>query len=337
MFHRLFCLPCLLAVLGLPSGAQEPQHWTERMNLGFKGPVRSALTTVVRPNPDPRPQAESKLMVQANPNWAAFDTQGRRTEFASSSSRDRFESISKCTFQLDGTRVCTDSAGGLTHETRKQDTTLPDGSREVTYLRDSGVDSREVTRFDEKGNAVGTRVYDKNGRLTSEDSTLPNGNDESKIYDEKGRIVMNEQTRESDDQTRFDRWSYDSEGHLVWHIALNSDGEVLSDWYKVGYKPKTSSSDSLGLCGAGFSVSYKFDEQGSGRMEKIVEHTSGEGNLEPNTEEHYNFNGVLDEKVEIKYARDTYGNWTSRTVFVWDATSNGMIEVERDTRTINYY
>jgi len=199
------------------------------------------------------------------------------------------------------------------------------------------VDNREVTRFDEKGSAVGSASYDKNGRLTSENSTLPNGNDEWKIYDENGRIVLNQQTRESGDKTRFDRWSYDSEGLLVWHVALNSDGEVLSYWYKVGYKPKVSSSDSLGICRRGLWVSYKFDEQGSGRMEKTVQHTSGEGNLEPDSEEHYNLNGVLDEKAEIKYVRDAHGNWTSRTVFVWDATSNSMIEVERDTRTIDYY
>jgi len=205
------------------------------------------------------------------------------------------------------------------------------------YLRDSKVDNREVTRFDEKGNTVGSGNYDKNGRLTSEDSTLLNGDDEWRIYDEKGRIVLKQQTHESDDKNRFDRWSYDSEGQLVWHLALNGDGEVLSYWYKVGYKPKVSSSDSLGVCRREVCVSYKFDEQGSGRMEKRVQRTSGEGNLEPDSEEHYNFHGVLDEKAEIKYARDAHGNWTSRTVFVWDATSDRMMEVERETRTIDYY
>ena len=94
MFLRLSSLFCLLTLFGLPSGAQEPQHWTERRNLGFEGPVRSALTTVVRPNPDPRPPARRKLMVQANPDWAVFDIQGRRSEFASASSRDGFEAIS---------------------------------------------------------------------------------------------------------------------------------------------------------------------------------------------------------------------------------------------------
>ncbi len=335
MFPSLLPLLCLLPLLGSPSGAQEA-HWTERRNLGFEGPVRSALTTIVRPNPDPRPQERRKLMVQANPDWAVFDIQGRRIEFASASSRDRLLAISKCTFQADGTEVCTDSTG-RTQETQKKETTLPDGSREVKYLRDSKVDNREVTHFDEKGNAVGSHNYDKNGKLTSENSTLLNGDSEWKIYDENGRIVLDQQTRASDDKTRFDRWSYDSEGQLVWHLALNTDGQALSYWYKVGYKPNLSSSDSLGICRPRLCVSYKFDDEGSGRMEKIVQHTPGEGNLEPDTEEHYNFDGILDEKAEIKYARDDHGNWTSRSVFVWDAASNQMIQVEQDTRTIEYY
>lgn len=273
-------------------------------------------------------------MAEANLDWAVFDLQGRRIEFASASSREGFEAISRCRFQADGTSVCTDSTG---QETQREETTLADGSREVTYLRGSEVDNREVTRFDEKGNAVSFRNYDNSGRLISEGTTLPNGDDEWKIYDENGHIVQDQQIHESNDKARFDRWSYDSDGQLVWHLALNSDGELLSYWYKVGYKPKVSSSGSLGTCRRGLCVDYKFDEQGSGRMEKTVQHTSGEGNLEPDSEEHYNLEGVMDEKTEIKYARDALGNWTSRKVFVWDATSNRMIEVERDMRAIDYY
>ena len=193
MFPSLLPLLCLLPLLGSPSGAQEA-HWTERRSLGFEGPVRSALTTVVKPNPDPRPQERRKLMVQANPDWAVFDIQGSRIEFASASSRDRFLAISKCRFQADGTEVCTDSTG-RTQETQKKETTLPDGSREVKYLRDSKVDNREVTHFDEKGNAVGSHNYDKNGKLTSENSTLLDGDSEWKIYDENGRIGLDQQTQ----------------------------------------------------------------------------------------------------------------------------------------------
>jgi hypothetical protein len=105
-----------------------------------------------------------------------------------------------------------------------------------------------VPLFDQKGHAIGGRNYDADGRLQAEDWTLPNGDDESTIYDGDGHAVSDVKTRVADSQTRFDRWSYDAEGHLVWHLAVNGDGELLSNWYKVGYEPKLSSSDSLGIC-----------------------------------------------------------------------------------------
>ena len=72
-------------------------------------------------------------------------------------------------------------------------------------------------------------------------------------------------------------------------------------------------------------------------MEKVVQHTPGKGNLEPDSEEHYDLDGALDERAEIKYTRDGHGNWTSRSVFVWDLRSNLPVEIERDTRVIEYY
>lgn len=100
-------------------------------------------------------------------------------------------------------------------------------------------------------------------------------------------IAPNERTRVPDVKGRFDGWSYDSEGYLVWHLALSSDGELLSHWYDVGYKRKLWSSDSLVFARPRLCVSYKFDEPGSGRMKKVVQHTFGQGNLELATEELY--------------------------------------------------
>jgi hypothetical protein len=194
-----------------------------------------------------------------------------------------------------------------------------------------------VTQFDEKGKSVRFRVYSSNGKLSSEELRLPNGDDEWKIYDDSGVVVSDERTRDSDDQNRIDRWFYDSEGRLMWNLAISSDGDLLSYSYNIGFKPKLSSSDSLGICRPRLCVDYKFDEEGSGLLEKYVQHTQGKGNLEPDSEEHYNLDGILDERAEIKYTRDEHGNWTSRSVFVWDSGSNLMVEIERDSRTIEYY
>src|SRR5215472_6786603 len=63
---RLALIVVFFAVAPLCQG-QEARQWTERENLGFKGPVRSVLTAVVRPNPDPRPKTRHKLFVDGAP------------------------------------------------------------------------------------------------------------------------------------------------------------------------------------------------------------------------------------------------------------------------------
>lgn len=300
--------------------------------------MRSVLTTIELPNADPRSAGDRRLFVEGANDWMAFDLQGRRTEYPAFASRAGLGPISKCTFQADGTKLCAGGSGPA-QESRTEETRLPDGMRQVSYFQGGKLESRDVTRSDDNGNSAAWH-YDAKGRLTSEDSTLVDGQGETttwKIYDDKGEIVLDERTLTAKDKERFDRWSYDSAGRLVWHLALNGEGELLSSWYKAGYKSKQSSSDSLGMCRPRLCVIYKFDDQGSGRMEKTVQHTPGLGNLEPNSEEHYNFDGILDEKVEIQYTRDGHSNWTSRLVLVWDSNSNQMIEVERDTRAVEYY
>ena len=321
------------------STAQQSREWTERENYGFKGPVRSVLTTVAKPNPDPRREGQRKLFTEGTPDWALFDTQGRRIEYGSIINGNTFGTLSKCTFHDDGTRVCSNGPDRR-DEFRRQETTLADGRREVTLFQGAKLESHQITRFDENGRAVAFHDYDGNGKLRSEESVLFDGDDEtrtSKSYDADGEVVLHQRTLVSNEKTRFDRWFYDSEGRLVWHLALNDDGNVLSSWCDVGYKPKQSPSGSLGICRPRLCIDYKFDEAGSGRMEKTLDHTSGEGNLEPDSQEHYNLDGILDEKAEFKYQRDGNGNWISRSVFVWDVTSTRMVEIERDTRTIEYY
>lgn len=333
--HAILAL--VLSMAPASSGAQQAHQWTERENLGFKGPVRSVRTTVERPNPDPRSDTPHKLFIEGHPDWTVFDPAGRRVEITTASNgSDNIAAVSKCAFEADGSKVCNDSSGQQ-QESREQRTMLSDGSREVTYFRDSKAVSREVTQFGDKGEVVAFRAYRSDGTLSSEDLTLPGGAEESKIYDDSGVVLSDMRTMGSDDKKRIDRWSFDSNGQLVWSLAISSDGDLLSYWYDVGFKPKLSSSDSLGICRPGLCVDYKFDEEGSGRLEKVVQHTHGQGNIEPDSEEHFNFDDIMDERAEIKYARDAHGNWTSRSVFVWDPDSNQMIEIERDTRTIEYY
>jgi hypothetical protein len=326
--HPLALRAVLVLVLFMAtvlSRGQEVHQLTDRENSGLKGPVRSVRTTVAKPNTDPRPAKPPNLVVVEHPGWEVFDPEGRQ-----------IASGFKCTFEADGSKVCNDSKGQQV--SREQRTILPDGSREVEakWFEDSKVDTREVTQFDEKGEFAGSRIYGDNDKLLTEDLRLPNGDYELKRYDD-GVLASDERTRTSDDQNRIDRWFYDSKGHLMWSLAISTDGDLLSHWYNIGFKSEFSFSDSLSTCRPGLCVNYLFDGEGSGRLEKVVQHTQGKGNLEPDSEEHYNFDGVIDERAVIKYTRDGHGNWTSRSVSVWDPASNLTVEIKRDTRTIEYY
>jgi hypothetical protein len=311
---------CLALGAASCAGAQDVGPWTECRNLGFKGRVRSVLTTVERPNPDPRPPAQRALFVPGGPEWFVFDSNGNRIEMALGSSGDQIVNISKRTsVKADGTEVWT-SSNGYTTETRKQEILLPDGSREVTYYANARVANRDLTRFDEKGRVVGFRSYDGKGNLNTEQSTVFNNEGDVhtwKLYDQEGRIVQQTRTESRNDQSRIDRWQYDGEGRPGWHVAVNGSGELLTHWYAPGYQPELSSSDSLGICRTGACLSYKFDEQG--RLQKTVKHTHGKAYGEPESEEHYDGAGDMDEKVEIQYTHDPHGNWVSRSVLVWDA------------------
>jgi hypothetical protein len=236
----LRAIPLLvLFVATVLSRGQEVHQWIERENLGFKGPVRSVRTTVARPNTDPRFDTPHKLFVGGHPDWAVFDPVGRRIEFASGSSGENIVAVTKCTFEADGSKVCNDSRGQQ-QESREQRNILPDGSREVTYFQGSKVVGREVTQADEKGKSLGFRAYGSNGKLTSEELRLPNGDEEWKIYDDSGVVVSDQRTRNSGDQNRIDRWFYDSEGYPIWNLAISSDGDLLSPTHSIETHPPES-------------------------------------------------------------------------------------------------
>jgi len=331
-------LMCIAAGMAALAAGQDGQQWTERRNLGFEGQVRSVLTTVERRSPDPRAPGKRALFLRRGPEWFLFDRNGKRIESASASDSDQIIDVSKRTeVKADGTEVWTNSKGEVS-ESRRQEILLPDGRREVTYYSNSKVANREVIRFDKKGREVELRGFNSKGSLISEQSTAFSEQGEMrtwKLYDEDGAPAQEIRTSVPVDESRIDRWQYDAEGRLAWHVAINGEGELLTYWYAPGYVPKLSSSGSLGVCHPGACVSYKFDERGG--VEKTVQHTRGKAYLEPESEEHYNGVGEMDEKAEVKYNRDSHGNWILRSVLLWDAFSNLMIEVEQDSRKIEYY
>lgn len=335
---RIWTLSCLLMsifAITTHSSGQQSQSQTDRLNLGFKGPVRSVLTVVERPHSDRHPERHH----QQAPGKAAFDIQGKRTAFALFDPMNQTKVIAECTLQQDGTEHCGDN-NGQQQNTRQENRTLSDGRRETLFYRNDRVEFRSVLRLDDHGALISVRNYNSEGRLVSEQSVMRDSEGATtteKSYEGDPHTAVTLQTRISDDQKRFDRWWYNAQGHLLRHLALDGEGEVLSSWFDTGQEQKVSRFETWGICRPHRCVSYTFDENGTGRLAKTVEHIPGPGNREPENGEHYNSDGFLNEKIEIKYQRDASGNWISRSVLIWTPESNQVIEVERDTRTIQYY
>jgi hypothetical protein len=333
---RLLFLLHLALLLYSSASAQEGQRWTERRNMGLEGPVRSVLTTVLTVNPDPRPDGKRTLGSGPGAQWLVFDLEGSRVEQGTLANVKQVIEITRRTLKTDSKEVWTDSRGQTT-ESSKKETTLADGTHATEFFTNGKLVMRELKRTDESGRATSSHVYNEKNRLTSEESSSIDSEGETstfKTYDDNG-ISLHWVSRVSPDNDRFDRWEFDSEGRPAWNISINEYGELLSYWYAPGYRPRASTSDTLGICRPKLCVSYMFGDDG--KLAKTIQHTPGRGNLEPDSEEHYNGDGELEEKVEIKYQRDGHGNWTSRALFVWNPTTNQMIEVERDTRKIEYF
>ena len=339
---KILLLSHLVVALSLAGFSQTgEQQWTERGNHGFEGPVKSVLTSVESRNPDPRPPQKRTLGVGVGPQWIVFDPAGTPIEQGISSGANHIET-SKRTLKPDGTEVWTDSSG-RSIESRKKETRFPDGTREVKYFTNSKLAMREVSLRDEQGRTLFIRTFDDQDHLSSEQSTKYDVDPEIttvKIYDEIGHVRLQEVTRVPHDPEWFDRSDRPSNRPRAWSLSEGKDGQSSISWYAPGYTPKFPSSDSLGFCRPKLCGSFKFDDSDkneSGEFEKLVQRTPGYGTLEPDNEEHYNSAGVMDEKLQVRYTHDSHGNWIERTLLVWDSSSKQMIEVERDSRTFEYY
>lgn len=123
----------------------------------------------------------------------------------------------------------------------------------------------------------------------------------------------------------------DAKGKMVMSIAFRG-GQLLSVWRDpecrgVGLSSALSSGD--------ISTEYFVEDC---RVETVVgRHPGRKWGLENDELERFDETGRSLEKLTFLYDRDHYGNWTRRIVSVWDASTNTLVPIEEDTRTITYY
>ncbi len=316
-------LSCSLAAQDhLPGDEQN-----DRTNLGLQGPVHSSLIVTTQVNPDPRDPKERHLYYFGGTPWLVFDTNGWIIESAAQLIDGKPQAVSK---------QARDEDGNYLESNARTETQGNCDRKETKRYRNGKLESHEVETYDEVGWTIRSESFYEDGRLSSETDYAfldPLAFHESKSYAPDGTVQLHWKTRSDDPIGRLDFSQYDSNGRAVLTFtAIN--GEVISKWQDPQWKQFSPSV--VWTHTSHFSVTFVFSE--TGELSRTVEHHEGrEWATEPDDVLLYNSNGAFLEKIAYKYARDGHGNWTSRSVMVWDKGTNSMVEVQRDSRTLTYY
>lgn len=256
-----------------------------------------------------------------------FDRSGWTIESAAEMVNGKPQSVTKQARDKDGNYL----AAGLRTETQGNC-----DRKETKRYRNGKLESREIETYDELGWSIHSESFYEDGRLSSEtDYTFldPIAFQESKSYASDGTVQLHWASRSDDPIDRLDFWQYDSSGRTVVTFTV-VNAEFVSTWRDPKWNQSGPAVVRTRLLH--FSTTFGFSE--TGKFSRTVEHHEGrEWATEPDDASFFDGNGALLDKIVYRYTRDGHGNWTSRSVLVWDRQTNSMVEVERDSRTLTYY
>jgi hypothetical protein len=326
----------ICAMLSVPilqaQGDIPPLKWTDRTTLGFHGPVHTQLLVRNEIDPDPRDRQHRTLDYYAGTPWLVFDRTGWITE-SGDVINGRPDHVANQLRDIDGNRLGNSSDP---EHSERTETKRSGNSSEQLIFNGPDLLASTIGHYDDQHRLILSKSYDASGLIRSEQSVQYEGSvgiSDYKVYEPSGEIEIHWIDRLDQEEQSFERSEYDPSGHMVSMIT-QVKGELTAHWRDPSWhKPSTD----MGLC-EHFkkTVSYRFGADGE--LEKQVQHHDGRyGNVEPDDAEQLDYTGNLLEKIEFKYERDARGNWTSRSVVIWDKQSIRLVEVERDTRTLTYY
>jgi len=299
----------------------------DRTNIGLQGPVHTSLIVTAQVNPDPRDMKDRHVYYFTGTPWQVFDRNGWVIESASQVIDGKPQAI---------TKQARDKDGGFPESGLRTETEGNCERKETKRYRSGKLESHEIETYDELGWSIHSETFYEDGRLSSEtDYTFldPIAFHESKSYAQDGTVALHWASRSDDPIDRYDFSQYDSSGRTVLTFTtLNA--EIISKWRSPQWNQSSPAIVRTRL--SHFSTTFVFSE--TGELNRTVEdHEGRERAAAPDDALVFDGNGALVDKIVYEYTRDGHGNWTSRSVLVWDKQTNSMVEVERESRTLTYY
>ena len=299
--------------------------------------VRSQMVQSTQLAPDPR--AGRTITISPGPGWMAFNQKGYLSEIGAAVNGAP-AAVEHRT--LDGRgRPLQITRDGASTPIRTEYKDGPFGAKEEDQFRGDQLVRKTLNKFDDRGRCISSEAFDADG------------NPQSAVkykYDTQGRTteIVTESWRPGEQEPssyfRQDD-TYDDQGNLLQHMEYGPDGEALrsltftpsftiSSWWQ---KPGTTFSQplSVGHFDPNTQTNTNYELMPDGNLFKVIE--SRDTSTNTDTIQRFDGNGNLVEKVEVSYQFDQAGNWTERTVSAWDPSSNSMVAIRKDSRTLSYY
>jgi hypothetical protein len=299
--------------------------------MGLRGPVHSELL-VSSTKLNTNSQIVHQIFIDPPNFWVVFDATGRITEQANPIvSDDTAPSIVRYDYDR-GTCNLSWSDG------------LSDWCREIRHTASHFLDirtwkngvlfSRVTNQFDFEGRLIELTSYNSRGRVLLRLVYR---------YDAGGSIMESYAPRPEGQFVLQMSSRYDLAGELVQQSVFDAGGQTvtafsLSGGHLTSYwqRAECGCANSVEVTSDGVSYTYQTNVDGTLRT-TVANHRLSQSRIEPSDVERFAEDGSLAEKVVFDYERDSWGNWTKRTVYLEDAITGVSFPVQEDNRTIVYY
>ena len=358
----LYLLALAMAMVTTVAGAQRspcdlvPEQelpncrFTVRSNYALHGRVHTVrvITHELAPDPRTRPHNSGpKLSVHEPGVWIAFSSDGEIIENSGSLSKDGSPiSPTRERKMVEGLKtVATSGPADDPGFLRTVQKFAPDGSliEEFTYQHEKML-SHHVQERDSAMGSTEDSTYDTNGNITSHSSERDDkhGRVVELIVFDHDRLVLHQrdvydERSDSDDGSALISRSWLDENDLQFREITLRDGQATSWWQRPDCGKLCEQTDGVGLnFSFDYSIDYEFQSDGS--LLTTIEHHKGRyGDIDNDDAELLDQHGNIVEKIAFRYARDEMGNWTERTVSIFDPATRQMLDVRSDHRYLTYY
>ena len=332
-----------IALLLLPALATAPpgknQNTADLATYGLRGKVHSQRLIIRRLANSPLPEAMAFRMVASPPDWLVFDRNGFVIERAYILPEDgSAPNLVRYKYKLD-------TQGRLMECLKERREAAPErtvyrygeyGPLETkTFLGDK-LRYTEVVEYDERGNPVRSRFYRGSDDLIWRTEAVFDKNNcqiEMTRFGAKGQILEHTKERFDDKGNLVESDELDSQNRIVSTMVFK--GDVLVSWrmdtaYRAS-KGITEIEENIG------PNSYELKEDGT--VVTFVHHNSAgiSWGYDDQAVEALDQKGKILQKVTFQYKRDSDGNWTHRTVSVFDSNTGSMVPIQEGIRQIMYY